>query len=222
MLLLAALTLLAATASATVSPAHRQRAIEAFEKAEQMHATLEAHPEGKRRKEEYKKVIDAYFEVYRLNLAYSKAPVAIAAIAELYREMGRGFSSDSYFLEAIKSYRFLMEQYPQNRISRAALFSIGEVYLQDLEDPDEARKAFQNFIAMYPKSDKAGDARERLKQIDRKEAERAKARPAPPPPAPPPPVEKVSTRTSLGVAASDGGTPLGGAELPAHRDWNRK
>ncbi len=119
-LILAGLTLFAAAASATVSPARRERAVAAYDKAQQMRATLEAQPEGKRSKEEYKKVIDAYYEVYRLNPAYSKAPVALAAIAELYQEMGREFSSDSYFLESIKSYRFLMKQYPQNRISREA------------------------------------------------------------------------------------------------------
>ena len=150
-------------------------------------------PKANATKEEYKKVIDAYYEVYRLNPAYSKAPAALTAVAELYQEMGREFSSDSYFLESIKSYRFLMKQYPQNRISREALFTIGEVYRQDLEDPDEARKAFQDFIAMYPKSDKVGEAKERLKQLDRQAAERAKARSAPPP------VEKVSEERPSGL-----------------------
>src|SRR5208283_1891012 len=129
---LAGVTLFAAAASATVTPARRQRAIAAYEKAQQMHATLEAHPESKRSKEEYKKVIDAYMDVYRLNPAYSRTPAALAAVAEVYQEMGREFSSDSYFLESIKSYHFLMNQYPRNHISREALFSIGEVYRQDL------------------------------------------------------------------------------------------
>ncbi|MGD1105106.1 MAG: AMIN domain-containing protein, partial [Terriglobia bacterium] len=192
-LFLAGLALFAAAASATVSPARRQRAIAAYEKAQQMHATLEAHPESKRNKEEYKKVIDAYYEVYRLNPAYSKAPVALAAVAELYREMGREFSSDSYFLEAIKSYQFLMKQYPQNRISREAQFTLGEVYRQDLEDPGEARRAFQDFIALYPQSEKAGEAKDILKQLDRQAAERAKANSAPPP------VEKVSEERTSGL-----------------------
>ena len=192
-LFLAGLALFAAAASATVSPARRQRAIAAYDKAQQMHATLEAHPESKRNKEEYKKVIDAYYEVYRLNPAYSKAPVALAAVAELYREMGREFSSDSYFLEAIKSYQFLMKQYPQNRISREAQFTLGEVYRQDLEDPGEARRAFQDFIALYPQSEKAGEAKDILKQLDRQAAERAKANSAPPP------VEKVSEERTSGL-----------------------
>src|SRR5271157_3176245 len=157
---LAGVTLFAAAASATVTPARRQRAIAAYEKAQQMHATLEAHPESKRSKEEYKKVIDAYTDVYNLNPASSKGPAALTAVAELYQEMGRAFSSDSYFLESIKAYRFLMKAYPQIHTSREALFTIGEVYRQDLEDPDEARNAFQEFIAMYPKADKAGKAQD--------------------------------------------------------------
>ena len=136
-------------------------------------------PKANASKEEYKKVIDAYYEVYRLNPAYSKTPAALTAVAELYREMGREFSSDSYFLESIKSYRFLMKQYPQNRISREALFTIGEVYRQDLEDPDEARKAFQDFIAMYPKSDKADEAKDILKQLDQQAAEENRGSPGP-------------------------------------------
>ena len=172
--------MLCTAAFAAVSPPQRQRAVAAYEKAQQMHATLEAHPESKRNKEEYKKVIDAYYEVYRLDQAYSKAPAALTAVAELYHEMGRTLSSDSYYLESIKSYRFLMKQYPQNRISREALFTIGEVYRLDLEDPDEARKAFQDFIAMYPKSEKVGEAKDKLKELDRQAAERAQARPAPP------------------------------------------
>ncbi len=172
--------MLAAPALATDSP-RRQRAITAYEKAEQLHAALEAHPESRRNKGQYMKVIDAYTQVYRIDPAYGKTPAALTAVADLYHEMGRQFSSDSYYLECIKSYRFLMTQYPQNRISREALFTIAEVYRQDLEDPFEARKAFQEFIASYPKSDKVGEAKEQLQQLDELAAERSRARPSPPP-----------------------------------------
>ncbi|MFZ0959747.1 MAG: N-acetylmuramoyl-L-alanine amidase [Terriglobia bacterium] len=192
-LALAGLTLFAAAASATVSPVRRQRAIAAYQRAQQMHATLAAQSETNRTKEEYKKLIDAYYEVYRLNPSYAKAPVALAAIAGLYQEMGRDFSSDSYFLESIKFYRFIMKQYPQNRISREVLLTIGEVYRQDLEDPEEARKAFEDFMVMYPKSDKVAEAKEKLEQLDRQAEERVKARTAPPP------LERVSSELSPGL-----------------------
>ena len=116
-----------------------------------MRDALAARPESKRRKEEYKQVIDAYYEVYRFNPAFGKSPAALAAIAELYREMGNVFSSDSYFLESIKSYHFLRDQYPHNRISREGLFTIGEIYRQDLEDPEEARKRVPRFPCDVPK-----------------------------------------------------------------------
>jgi N-acetylmuramoyl-L-alanine amidase len=88
-----------------------------------------------------------------------------------------------------------MKAYPQNHIAREAMFTIGEVYRKDLEDPDEARKAFQEFIATYPKTDKVGEAQEILKQLDRQAAERAKARSAPPPVE----VEKVSQPGPAGL-----------------------
>jgi N-acetylmuramoyl-L-alanine amidase len=194
-LLLAALALCAAAAPAAVTPARRQRAVAAFEEAQQLRATLEAEPEGKRHKEEYKKVIDAYFQVYRLSPAYSRSPEALAAAAELYREMGQQFSSDSYFLEAIKTYRLLIEQYPRDHIVRGALFTIGEIYRQDLEDPDQARKTFQEYIVMFPKTDKADEARENLRQLDQKTAAKA---PVPPAPAAPTPVQMISEEPASG------------------------
>ncbi|HMD85932.1 MAG TPA: N-acetylmuramoyl-L-alanine amidase [Terriglobia bacterium] len=196
-LFLAGLTLSAAAAFATVTPARRQRAIAAFEKAQQMRDALEAQPESKRHKEDFKKVIDAFYVVYLQNPAYSKTPVALTAIAELYREMGRQFSSDSYFLESIKSYRFLIKEYPYNRFAREAQFTLGEVYRQDLEDPGEARRAFQDFIAAYPKSEKAGEARDILKQLDRQAAERAMAHPAPAP------VEKAAEKPPSGLRQAE-------------------
>jgi N-acetylmuramoyl-L-alanine amidase len=194
-LFIAAVALCAVGASASVTPARRQQAVDAFNKAEKMRTALAAQPEGRHRKEAFKQVIDAYYEVARLNPAYAKTPLALQTIAVLYRQMGSEFSSDSYFLESIKTYRFLAEQYPKNHIARDAWFTVGEVYQRDLEDPDAARKAFQNFITMYPKSEKAEEARKRLTQLNQLAADRGTARAevsTPPPPAAHAPIERVS------------------------------
>jgi N-acetylmuramoyl-L-alanine amidase len=199
-LLLASLLAFPALSFSTVSAARRQRAIVAFDKAQRLRTTLESKPESQRGKVDYKKVIDAYHEVCRLNPAYSKTPVALTAIAELYEEMGRAFSSDSYYLESIKTYRFLMREYPQNRHSRDALFTVGEIYRTDLEDPSEARNAYQDFLAMYPKSDKVDDARVKLRQLAQQATGRAKAGATPPPPAARPagPPEVMDVRRWVG------------------------
>lgn len=188
-----------AAVAASVTPARRQRAIAAYEKAQRMHAVLEAESDSKRSKQEYKKVIDAYYQVYLLNPAYSNAPVALTDTAELYREMGRTFSTDSYFLEAIKSYRYLNKEYPHNRLSHDALFTVGEVYRQELEDPDEARKAFQDFLAKYPKSDKAEQAQQILKDLDRQAAERTSSRAV----ASSPPPERALSRAAASASPAE-------------------
>jgi len=144
-----------------------------------MRTTLESQPEGKRRKADYAVVIQAFREVPRLNPAYSKTPAALSAIAELYEEMGRVFSADRYYLESIKTYEFLISQYPQNRLARDALFTVAEIYRSDLENPEEARKAFQQYLEKYAKSAKAPEAREKLKQIEQLLAERAASRSSP-------------------------------------------
>jgi N-acetylmuramoyl-L-alanine amidase len=178
-LLFATLLALPAVCLATVSAARRQRAIAAFNNAQRLRTTLESRPESQRRKTDYKKVIDAYREVCRLNPAYSKTPVSLAAIAELYEEMGHVFSSNDYYLESIKTYRFLMKGYPQNRLARDALFTIGEVYRTDLDNSEEARKAYEDFIVMFPKSDKLVEARDKLKMLDEEATGRAKTRATP-------------------------------------------
>ncbi len=211
MLLVAILALSVGTAFATITQERRQQAIDGFDKAEKLRSALEAETVEKHSKDEFKRVIDAYYEVARLNPAYANTPVALNEIAELYRQMGREFSSDSYFLQSIKVYRFLADQYPQNRIARDAAFSVGEVYRDDLEDPDEARKAFQDFIARFPKSDKVAQAQNYLKQG----AQGALSAPAPRAPttapepvAPPPspavalaniPIEKMVEERSTGL-----------------------
>ena len=84
-------------------------------------------------------------------------------------------------MKSIKSYRFLAKEYPENHFARDAQFAVGEIYRQDLEDPAEPRKAFQDFIAEHPKSERAGDARKILEQLDGRGAVRGAAESAPAP-----------------------------------------
>jgi N-acetylmuramoyl-L-alanine amidase len=174
LVLLASLLALPTVSFSAVSPARRARAIAAYDHAVRMRTTLESQPENARRKADYLKLIRAFQEVYRLNPAYSKTPVALTAVAEIYEQMGRRLSDDNYYLESIKAYEFVATQYPQNRLARDALFTISEVYRVDLENLEAARQAYQKFLEQYPKSAQAADAQDRLKQIDQTLSERAR------------------------------------------------
>jgi N-acetylmuramoyl-L-alanine amidase len=183
-LLLAGLLAIPAISYSATSPARRERAIATFERAQRMHTTLESQPESKRSKSDYLRLIRTYYEVYRLNPHYSKAPVALAAKADLYEEMGRVFSEEKYFRVAVDAYQFVVREYPVSPASRDALFTLGEVYLSDLHNPQEARNTFQQYLHRYPRHDKTHEARERLKQIDQLLAEHVKKEEPSPEPAP--------------------------------------
>ncbi len=177
--------------------ARREGARTAYERALGLRASLDSKAEDKRQKSNYLTAIHAFREVYRLNPAYSKTPPALAAVAELYEQMGRVFSSDRYFYQSVNAYQFLISQYPKSPAAREAAYSIAEVYQTDLETPPEARKAFQKFLDQYPQSPKAIEAREQLKELDRREAGRLAGQPAPRQPK----TEKPSTSTPAQVMA---------------------
>ncbi len=182
----------------SVSAERRERAIATFSRALRMRTTLESRPESKRSKADYEKVIRTFREVYELNPAYSKAPIALSSIAELEEEMGRVFSSDRYYLDAVKAYGFLIDQYPYHRLAGDALFTIGEIYRSDLEDPEAARQSFRKYLDKHPHSEKAPEARKKLKEVEQMLAARTAGQEVP----------EIQTRRS-------GGLP----EVTAIRHW---
>ena len=130
-----------------------------------MRTTLSSRPENAREKSDYEKLIRTFRSVHAADPTYSRAPFALAAVAEVYAEMGRRFQREEYYSSAIQAYRYLISQYPGSGVSRDALFTIAEIYRSDLDRPEEARKAFQEFIDTYGRSAKAAEARQKLKEI---------------------------------------------------------
>lgn len=130
-----------------------------------MRTTLSSRPEKAREKSDYEKLIRTFRSVHAADPTYSRAPFALAAVAEVYAEMGRRYQRDEYYQSAIQAYRYLISQYPGSAPSRDALFTIGEIYRSDLDNAEEARKAFQEFIETYGRSAKAAEARQKLKEI---------------------------------------------------------
>ncbi|HEV2177755.1 MAG TPA: N-acetylmuramoyl-L-alanine amidase [Terriglobia bacterium] len=159
------------------SASKRAQAQGAYRRAVRMRVELEARPEGGRPLKDYQKLIRSFQLVYQLDPAYVKTPAALAGAAELYEEMGRQFSDDRYYSAAVKAYQFLIAQYPHALLARDALFTMGEIYRSDLEDPDQARNTFAAFIDRYPRSPQTAEARAKLNQINRLLARREKERP---------------------------------------------
>ena len=152
----------------------RAKAVETFERAVAKRAQLESRPDGAPPIGEYLKLIQTFQAVYRLDPTYRASPAALADAAELYREVGRQFSDDRYYLASVKAYQFLIAEFPRSALARDALFGIGEIYGSDLHRPDEARRVYRKFLERYPSSTQAAVVRERLKEPGRLTASQPK------------------------------------------------
>ena len=138
---------------------------EKFATAERMREALNGRPANERARREYQRSIDAYRRVYYGAPSSSKADPSVVAAAELMVEMGRTFDDDKILRAAIDQYRFLRKEYPGSKFRFGALFTIGEVYKEDLDDPVHAKAVFEEFLQRYPRNHLADDAQQALIDI---------------------------------------------------------
>ena len=118
-----------------------------------------------RTRRQYQQVIDAYRRVYYGAPVSTKADPSVVAVAELMVEMGRRFDDDKILRSAIGQYQFLRTEYPGSKYRFDALFTIGEIYKDDLGDSAKARATFEEFLRRYPHNHLADDARRRSQEL---------------------------------------------------------
>jgi N-acetylmuramoyl-L-alanine amidase len=177
-----ALLALSMFAAVTAPPAHAHArhsdawAREHFANAERMREALNGRPPADRTRHDYQRVLNAYRSVYLGAPASTKADPSVVAVAETLVEMGRRFDDDKILNEAIEQYKFLRREYPGSKYRFDGLFTIGEIYKDDLNDPDAARSTFQEFLRRYPHNRLADDARQAIAELNQEaQAEKAAA-----------------------------------------------
>ena len=138
-----------------------------FARAERMREALNGRPAQERSRRDYQRVIDSYRRVYFGSPTSSKADPSVLAVAELQVEMGRRFEENKILESAIRQYEFLRREYPGSKYRFDALFTIGEIYKDDLDDPDQAHAAFREFLRRYPRNRLADDARQAIAELKR-------------------------------------------------------
>ncbi|MGA8215581.1 MAG: N-acetylmuramoyl-L-alanine amidase [Candidatus Sulfotelmatobacter sp.] len=149
---------------------------ERFVNAERMREALNGRPPADRTRHDYQRVLNAYRSIYLGAPASTKADPSVVAVAETLVEMGRRFDDDKVLNEAIEQYKFLRREYPGSKYRFDGLFTIGEIYKDDLNDPEAARSAFQEFLRRYPHNRLADDARQAIVELDQEaKAEKAAA-----------------------------------------------
>lgn len=170
------LLLVALSASAYARPHHGEAwARERFATAERMREALNGRPPADRTRRDYQRVINEYRSVYYGAPTSTKADPSVVAVAETLVEMGRRFDDDKILHEAIAQYKFLRREYPGSKYRCDALFTIGEIYSDDLNDPDQARSTFEEFLRRYPHNRLVEDAQQAIADLDRQAADEKKS-----------------------------------------------
>jgi N-acetylmuramoyl-L-alanine amidase len=146
-----------------------------FTKAEQAREALNGRPAKERTRKDYQRVVDDYRRVYFGAPTASKADPSVVATAELLVEMGRQFDDDEVLHQAIEQYQFLRKEYPGSKYRFDALFTIGEIYKDDLNDPAKAKSTFEEFLHRYPRNRLADDAKQALNEMAQEAAAREAA-----------------------------------------------
>jgi N-acetylmuramoyl-L-alanine amidase len=135
-----------------------------FEHAVKLRTMLEGYLEKDRTLSDYRQTISAYHKVYLISTQAEEVTPSLVAEGELYQEMGRLFDP-KYFQSAIEAYNFLLKQYPESRYRGEALLAIAQIQKDDLDKPVDAEASYKEYVKRFPRSDKANDAREALKEI---------------------------------------------------------
>src|SRR5579864_4727637 len=144
----------------------KQAARAQLETAERMRDSLASKPEAQRTRKDFQKVIDAYRKVYYTAPSLAKADVAVQAVAELLEDQGRLLNDPKSFKDAIGQLVFLRREYPGSKFRAEALFTIGEIYRDDLDDAKQAKATFEDFVKHYPGNSRAQEARKAIAEID--------------------------------------------------------
>jgi N-acetylmuramoyl-L-alanine amidase len=140
-------------------------------------------------------------------------------VGDLLVDMGRTLKDPKYFRQAIDTYELLRREYPGSRYRWEALFTIAQIYADELDDTEKAKAGFEEFLKQYPNHRLAEDAKAALEDLAKPKEKRAKAEPAKPAakPARKPEVGAVEPRAeSPSKAPAKGALPL----VTAIRHWS--
>jgi N-acetylmuramoyl-L-alanine amidase len=138
---------------------------EHFASAERMREALNGRSPTERTRHDYQRVVNAYRAVYLGAPNSTKADPSVVAVAETMVEMGRRFEDDQILNKAIDEYKFLRREYPGSKYRFDGLFTIGEIYKDDLDNPKAARTTFEEFLRRYPHNRLADDARKAIAEL---------------------------------------------------------
>ena len=140
-----------------------------YKQATAFYHNLTSRPASKTTRDQWLTGALSFFAVYEHSPNHQQAAPALYMTARMYQQMADRFGRKSDLTQAIHYYQELASHFPGHRLTDDALFETGRIYLEKLNDPDQAATIFAKVIILCPNGDMAGVAGTHLREISRQE-----------------------------------------------------
>lgn len=150
----------------------RSLAEEVFEQATNLRRDLHNRPAEQRSLGDYRRALDSYSQVIRLNTDMYFSAASLASRAQLLREMADVTGDSALYQQAIETYQRIVSDHPTSAFVGDALISIAQIYEENLQDLDGASNAYRELAAHFPASVLAREARAVLARFEAELARR--------------------------------------------------
>ncbi len=119
-----------------------------------------------RSRSDYRRALDAYGQVIRLNTDRYFSAESLARSAQLLREMADVTGDSALYEQAIETYRSVIADHPHSAFVSEALINIAQIYQENLQDLDGAANAYRELAAHFPESILGREARAVLARFE--------------------------------------------------------
>ena len=137
-----------------------------FRYANDLGRALHERPLEERSTSDYRRALDAYGQVIRLNTDNYFSAESLTRKAELLREMADASGDSALYHQAIISYRSVVAEHTHSAFVGEALTGIAQIYQDNLQDLDGAAAAYRELISYFPSSVMAREARAVLARFE--------------------------------------------------------
>ena len=169
-----ALGLLALLLSSSAAEAKRESAEAAYEGARKAYYALKDDAARRKLRHHWLNVARRFESVATRFPKSEHAPEALFTAAELLSELSRLSFVEEDLQAAVTGYTKLLNKYPKHRLADDAALALARIYINRLEQPENARRVLTEAVARHTK----GDQRRELKELLASLPAPAKAAPA--------------------------------------------
>jgi len=148
----------AADPSSNATGKARSTAEELFYYAGDLSRSLHDRPSDERSLSDYRRALDAYAQVIRLNTNNFYSAESLTHRAELLREMADAAGDSELYQQAIEAYRQIINNHPHSAFVGDAFINIAHICEENLQDLEGAASAYRELIEYFPTSVMAREA----------------------------------------------------------------